>query len=62
MGDINLRVFEVLSAGGFLITDDISPQAGKDLIFKNGEHLVLFKDYFEYISDIKFINEAKVFN
>ena len=57
MGDINLRVFEVLSAGGFLITDDISPQAGKDLIFKNGEHLVLFKDYEDLKSKLNYYLE-----
>jgi len=57
MGDINLRVFEALSAGGFLITDDISPQAGKDLIFKNGEHLVLFKDYEDLKSKLNYYLE-----
>ena len=45
MGDINLRVFEVLSSGGFLITDNISPQAGNGLLFKDQEHLVIFNNY-----------------
>ncbi|MBJ43082.1 MAG: hypothetical protein CMJ80_07345 [Planctomycetaceae bacterium] len=54
MGDINLRVFEALSAGGFLITDDISPQAGKNQIFRDGDHLVLFEDYEDLKCKIKY--------
>lgn len=37
-GDINLRNFEILSAGGFLLTDRLSPQSGFDLILTPGEH------------------------
>lgn len=37
-GDLNLRVFEVMSSGGFLLTDRLSPAAGLDLLFREGEH------------------------
>ncbi len=39
-GDLNMRVFEVLGAGGFLVTDRLSPQAGLETFFKAGEHYV----------------------
>jgi hypothetical protein len=41
-GDLNLRVLEVMIAGGFLLTDRLSPQAGLDLLFKDGEHYVSY--------------------
>ncbi|MBF0334444.1 MAG: glycosyltransferase family 1 protein, partial [Alphaproteobacteria bacterium] len=37
-GDLNLRVFEVLSAGGFLLTDRLSKQAGLDRLLEDGRH------------------------
>ncbi len=54
MGDINLRVFEALSCGGFLITDNVSPQAGNEILFKDQEHLVLFKNYEDLKSKIQY--------
>ena len=42
-GDLNMRVFEVLAAGGFLLTDRLSPQSGIDRVFHDGEHLVLYE-------------------
>lgn len=41
-GDLNLRIGEVLAAGGFLLTDRLSPQAGAELLFEDGRHLVFF--------------------
>ena len=41
-GDFNLRVFEVLSSGGFLLTDRLSRESGLEMIFKDGEHLVCY--------------------
>ena len=61
-GDVNLRVFEVLCAGGFLITDKTSPQSGLELLFRDNEHLVLFEDYKDLTAKIHFFlqnpNEA----
>ena len=41
-GDLNMRVFEALGAGGFLLTDHLSPQSGLARLFKDGEHLALY--------------------
>jgi hypothetical protein len=35
-GDLNLRVFEILSAGGCLLTDRLSRESGLDLLLKEG--------------------------
>lgn len=43
-GDFNLRVLETLAAGGFLLTEQLKPQAGLDAMFKDGEHLVCYSD------------------
>ncbi len=43
-GDMNLRVFEVLSSGGFLLTDRLSREAGLEILFKDGKHLCTFND------------------
>lgn len=43
-GDLNLRVFEVLSSGGFLLTDRLSPEAGLEMVFQEGRHLEAFGD------------------
>ncbi len=41
-GDLNLRVFEILGAGGLLLTDRISPDSGLEQLFKDGQDLVLY--------------------
>ena len=41
-GDFNLRVFEVLSSGGFLLTERLEPQTGQETLFENGKHLVCY--------------------
>ncbi|MBN2068646.1 MAG: glycosyltransferase family 1 protein [Opitutales bacterium] len=46
-GDVNLRVFEVLAAGGCLLTDRLHRQAGMDLLFDEGVHLDTFGCYDE---------------
>ncbi|KPQ39420.1 MAG: Glycosyl transferase family 41/Glycosyl transferases group 1 [Phormidium sp. OSCR] len=38
-GDLNMRVFEVLSSGGFLLTDKLKPEAGLETLFEVGKHL-----------------------
>jgi len=52
-GDLNLRVFEVLGAGGFLITDALSPQAGLERLFTPGRHLVTYRSPGELVELIR---------
>ncbi len=41
-GDLNLRIFEVLAAGGFLMTDRLSPQSGLNQLFQDKNHLACY--------------------
>jgi hypothetical protein len=41
-GGVNLRVFEILAAGGALLTDRIAPAAGLDQILKEGQERVSY--------------------
>jgi glycosyltransferase involved in cell wall biosynthesis len=41
-GDLNNRVAEILGAGGLLLTDRLSPEAGLERLFEPDRHLVLF--------------------
>jgi len=43
-GDLNMRVFEVMAAGGFLVTDRLSPQSGLSTLFRSGEEYVEYDD------------------
>lgn len=52
-GDLNLRVLEVLSAGGALLTDRLSPEAGLDLLFEDSEHLMLYASIDECVDRAK---------
>ena len=62
-GDLNLRIFEVLSSGGFLLTDRLSAESGLELLFRDGEHLVCFRDEKDLLDKIKYFlrhpDEAK---
>ena len=40
-GGASDRIFKVLAAGGFLLTSD---WVGRDKLFEDGKHLVVFKD------------------
>ena len=53
-GDLNLRVFEVLSSGGFLLTDKLSPESMLDCIFKDGEHFVSFENEQDLVNKIHY--------
>jgi glycosyltransferase involved in cell wall biosynthesis len=53
-GDLNLRVFEVLSSGGFLLTDKLSKQAGFELLFEDNKHLALFRNKSELNQKLAF--------
>lgn len=43
-GDLNFRPYEVLAAGGFLLTDRLSPQAGLTQFYHEGEHYDAYSD------------------
>lgn len=53
-GDTNRRVFEVLMAGGFLLTDRLSPQSGLFTLFQEGIHLECYGSDAELIEKINF--------
>lgn len=52
-GDLNLRVFEVLASGGFLLTDKLSPEAGLDMLFDDGRHLVTYADALDCVAQAR---------
>ena len=54
-GDLNLRVFEVMSSGGFLLTDRLAPEAGLELLFKEG------LDYEAWGNEGELIEKARYF-
>lgn len=53
-GDLNLRVFESLAAGGFLLTDELSEASGLRLIFEPGRHLDTWRSPAELVEKIKY--------
>ena len=53
-GDVNMRVFEALGAGGFLLTDRLSPQSGMARLFQDGEHLALYESADDLIAKIEY--------
>jgi glycosyltransferase involved in cell wall biosynthesis len=52
--DLNLRVFEVLSSGGFLLTDRLAPEAGLELLFKEGQAYEAWSDVGELIEKARY--------
>ncbi|MEO1375925.1 MAG: glycosyltransferase, partial [Cyanobacteria bacterium J06635_10] len=52
--DSNRRIFEVLMAGGFLLTDRLSPQSGLFSLFQEGVHLECYGDENELLQKIDF--------
>src|SRR5271165_1320568 len=53
-GDLNLRVFEALGAGGFLLTDELSEASGMRMLFEPGRHLDVWRGPGELIEKIRF--------
>ncbi len=51
-GDLNFRIFEVLSAGGCLLTDRLAPEAGVDILLEEDTH------YFAYDTPEELIDKA----
>lgn len=56
-GDINLRNFEITSAGGFLLTDKLSPQSGFNTLFKTGLDCDTYASRAELLEKIAFYLE-----
>jgi len=54
-GDLNLRVFEVISSGGFLLTDTLHEESGLELILKKGVH------YDDYRNEKELIEKAQYY-
>ncbi len=52
-GDLNLRVFEALAAGGFLLTDELPASSGLPLLFTPGEHLDTWRTPDELVEKIR---------
>jgi len=53
-GDLNLRVFEALAAGGFLLTDALPDDSGLPQLFKAGEHLETWRTPDELVEKIRY--------
>ena len=52
-GDLNLRVFEALAAGGFLLTDELGEDSGLSRLFEPGRHLDTWRTPGELIEKIR---------
>lgn len=53
-GDLALRNLEIVSAGGFLLADRLSPQSGFEYILKPGEECDVYTDRQELLEKIAF--------
>lgn len=53
-GDLNLRVFEILSGGACLVTDRLAPQSGLPLILEENRHYVGYEDADELLDRVRF--------
>jgi len=51
--DVNLRVFEALGAGGFLMTDALPAESGLERLFTPGRHLVAYRSPAELVELIR---------
>ena len=56
-GDLNFRVFESLAAGGFLLTDKLTPSSGLELLFKPGEDIDVWSSVGELIEKARYYLE-----
>jgi hypothetical protein len=57
-GDLNMRVFEVLSAGGFLLTDRLSQQVGLQLLLRPGQDFESYEDAEELFDKLAFYRRS----
>lgn len=58
-GDLNLRIFEVISSGGFLLTDELGAESGLDIIFAPGSELATYQSIDDCIDKIHFYMNNK---
>jgi hypothetical protein len=54
-GDLNLRIFEILAAGGLLLTDRLSKASGLERILTPGEHYLDYGSLEECIEKIRWV-------
>ncbi|HVT80603.1 MAG TPA: glycosyltransferase, partial [Phycisphaerae bacterium] len=53
-GDLNLRHFEVLAAGGFLLTEKLSPESGLPLLLDEQKHMAVFDNVVQLAEMIRY--------
>lgn len=53
-GDLNMRVFEVMAAGGFLVTDRLSPQSGLETLFRRGKEYVDYESLDDLLNVLRY--------
>ncbi len=44
-GDLNFRPYEIIAAGGFMLTDRLSPEAGLDRFYTEGQHYIAYDSF-----------------
>ena len=53
-GDLNLRVFEILGSGGFLLTDKLSYDSGLEMLFEADKEIALYSSIDELKEKIRY--------
>lgn len=53
-GDLNRRLFEILLAGGFVLTDRLAPESGLPVLFEEGKHLESYSSETELVNQIHY--------
>ena len=56
--DINMRVFEAVASGSLLVTNDLAANGQEDL-FRDGEHLVTYRDGDELLEKVAYYLERE---
>jgi len=52
-GDLNMRIFEIMAAGGMVLTDRLAPQSSLSHLFREGEHLAAYGSIGELLEKIE---------
>ncbi len=53
-GKLNMRVFEALATGSFLLTDRLKPEVGLEELFEDKKHLVLYENEKDLLEKIDY--------